>query len=106
MHVKMGNKIKELGKLDGCKQEDLANALGVTCQAVSRWDANGGYPDMEMIPSIANYFGVSIDVLRGSPLPDATIYLFYSRRRDYYKRLKFKRGGSLARDIATPCGSH
>ena len=65
MQIKIGNKIKELRKRDGRKQEDLANALGVTCQAVSRWEANGGYPDMEMIPAIANYFNVSIDELFG-----------------------------------------
>lgn len=65
MQVKMGSKIKELRKRDGRKQEDLANILGVTCQAVSRWEANGGYPDMEMIPAIANYFNVSIDELFG-----------------------------------------
>lgn len=55
MQVKIGEKIKELRKVTGRKQEDLATALGVTPQAISRWEANGGYPDMEMIPSIANY---------------------------------------------------
>lgn len=39
--------------------------LGVSPQAVSRWEANGGYPDMELIPAIANYFNVSIDELFG-----------------------------------------
>lgn len=47
------------------KQDDLAAALGVTPQAVSRWEANGGYPDIEMIPSIANYFHITIDELFG-----------------------------------------
>lgn len=65
MQVKIGEKIKDLRKATGRKQEDLANALGVTPQAVSRWEANGGYPDMEMIPSIANYFHISIDELFG-----------------------------------------
>lgn len=60
MQVKIGEKIKELRKVTGRKQEDLATALGVTPQAISRWEANGGYPDMEMIPSIANYFHISI----------------------------------------------
>ena len=63
MKLTLGDKIKELRKRDGRKQEDLANALGVTNQAVSRWEANGGYPDMEMIPAIANYFGITIDEL-------------------------------------------
>lgn len=65
MPIKIGDKIRELRRRDGRKQEDLANALGVTCQAVSRWEANGGYPDMEMIPAIANYFRISIDELFG-----------------------------------------
>lgn len=65
MNIRIGTKIRELRHRDGRRQEDLANALGVTCQAVSRWEANGGYPDMEMIPAIANYFNVSIDELFG-----------------------------------------
>ena len=65
MRIKLGDKIKELRKRDGRKQEDLANALGVTNQAVSRWESNGCYPDMEIIPSIANYFGITIDELFG-----------------------------------------
>lgn len=65
MQIKMGEKIRELRRRDGRKQEDLANAIGVTCQAISRWEANGGYPDMEIVPAIANYFHVSIDELFG-----------------------------------------
>ncbi len=65
MVVKIGDKIRELRRRDGRKQEDLANAVGVTNQAVSRWESNGGYPDLEIIPAIANYFNVSIDELFG-----------------------------------------
>ncbi|MBQ4051271.1 MAG: helix-turn-helix transcriptional regulator [Oscillospiraceae bacterium] len=65
MQLKLGEKIKALRKRDGRTQDDLAKAFGVTCQAVSRWESDGGYPDMELIPSIANYFGVSIDELFG-----------------------------------------
>jgi len=65
MKLTLGEKIKELRKRDGRKQEDLAVALGVSNQAVSRWEKDGSYPDMEMIPAIANYFGVTIDELFG-----------------------------------------
>ena len=65
MQLNLGQKIRELRKRDGRTQEVLADALGVTSQAISRWEANGGYPDMEIIPAIANYFHISIDELFG-----------------------------------------
>lgn len=63
MKLSIGNKIHELRKEKGAAQEALAKALGITGQAVSRWEAGGSYPDMEMIPATANYFGISIDEL-------------------------------------------
>ena len=65
MQINLGAKIRELRKRDSRTQENLADALGVTSQAVSRWEANKSYPDMEIIPSIANYFGITIDELFG-----------------------------------------
>ena len=65
MQLNLGVKIRELRKRDGRTQDNLAEALGVTAQAVSRWESGGSYPDMEMIPAIANYFHVSIDELFG-----------------------------------------
>lgn len=65
MNIKIGEKIKQLRHRDGRKQEDLAAALSVSPQAVSRWEAKVGYPDMELIPAIANYFNISIDELFG-----------------------------------------
>lgn len=65
MQLDLGNKIRILRRHDGRTQEDLANVLGVTSQAVSRWESGGSYPDMNLIPSIANYFGITIDELFG-----------------------------------------
>ena len=65
MNLNIGNKIHELRKVKGITQETLASVLGITGQAISRWEAGGSYPDMEMIPTIANYFGISIDELFG-----------------------------------------
>jgi len=65
MRLDLGNNIRQLRRRDKRTQEALAEALGVTSQAVSRWESGGSYPDMNLIPSIANYFGVSIDELFG-----------------------------------------
>ena len=65
MQLNLGVKIRDLRHRDGRTQEAVAEALGVTAQAVSRWESGGSYPDMEMIPSIANYFGITIDELFG-----------------------------------------
>lgn len=65
MELKIGQTIKSLRKQQGRTQENLAEALGLTFQAVSRWESGAVYPDIALIPSIANYFGVSIDELFG-----------------------------------------
>ena len=65
MQLDLGKRIRELRQRNRITQETLAEALGVTSQAVSRWEASGSYPDMENVPAIANYFGVSIDDLFG-----------------------------------------
>lgn len=65
MQLALGSNIRCLRHRDGRTQEALAEALGVTSQAVSRWESGGSYPDMNLIPSIANYFGVTIDELFG-----------------------------------------
>lgn len=65
MQLDLGNNIRQLRRRDKRTQEQLAEALGVTSQAVSRWESGGSYPDMNLIPSIANFFGVSIDELFG-----------------------------------------
>ncbi len=56
--------LQKLRKEKGITQEMLAQSLGVSGQAVSKWE-NGSYPDGDLIPKIADYFGVTIDYLYG-----------------------------------------
>lgn len=63
MAMTIGEKIKVLRKEKNLSQESLAKILGVTFQAVSKWETNTTVPDVNLIPSIASFFGVSIDEL-------------------------------------------
>lgn len=61
--MKIGLKIRELRQQAEISQETLARALSMTPQAISRWENGTTAPDISLLPSIANYFGVSIDTL-------------------------------------------
>lgn len=63
MNIKLGNKIKELRKAKNISQEILAEYLGVSFQAVSKWENEAGLPDVTLIPAIASFFEVSTDEL-------------------------------------------
>lgn len=59
----IGNTIRCLRKAMNVTQEEMAQKLGVTYQAVSKWENNTAQPDISMLPALANYFSVSIDEL-------------------------------------------
>ena len=61
--IKIGKKIRLLRKKNDATQEKLAEYLGVTPQAVSRWESEICYPDIETLPQIADFFGVGMDEL-------------------------------------------
>ena len=61
--MNLGNKIRELRRAGNLTQEQLAAALNITPQAVSKWEMGASYPDMTMIPIIASFFKVSLDEL-------------------------------------------
>lgn len=61
--VNLGNKIRTLRKQKGVTQEALAEAMGVSFQAVSKWENSSALPDVELIPALASFFGVSTDEL-------------------------------------------
>ena len=63
MEIRFGEKIKSLRKAQGISQEILAQALGCSLQAVSKWETGATMPDVAMIPAIASFFGVSTDEL-------------------------------------------
>jgi len=59
----IGNKIRMLRKNKGMTQEELAEVLSVSAQAVSKWETHASAPDVDLLPMIARYFGVTMDEL-------------------------------------------
>ncbi len=65
MKLTIGENIKKLRREKDITQEELAEVFGISCQSVSRWETGACYPDMEVIPDIADFFGVTVDKLMG-----------------------------------------
>ncbi|MBR0159038.1 MAG: helix-turn-helix domain-containing protein [Clostridia bacterium] len=61
--MEMGKEIRRLRNDRGLTQEALAAALNVTAQTVSKWECGNSIPDVQLLPEIAVYFGVTIDQL-------------------------------------------
>ena len=63
--IYLGINIKEYRLKRGYTQEQLAYELGVSSQTVSRWENGTTYPDIVMLPVMADFFNISIDKLMG-----------------------------------------
>ncbi len=63
MTLKLAENIKELRKLRGVTQGELAGSLKVTPQSVSRWETGQAYPDVVLLPQIAAFFDITLDEL-------------------------------------------
>ena len=61
--IRIGEQIRLLRRKNDVTQDQLAGHLGVTPQAVSRWESGVCYPDMGSLPAIADFFSVSMDEL-------------------------------------------
>jgi len=66
---KLQLQIARLCKEKGVTQEEMAQHLGISYQAVSKWETGAAYPDITLLPAIADYFGVSIDAILGFQPP-------------------------------------
>ncbi|MDR0905117.1 MAG: helix-turn-helix domain-containing protein [Oscillospiraceae bacterium] len=65
MDIDISTRLKHLRREREITQEELAGVLGVSFQSVSKWERGDCYPDINMLPALANYFEISVDDLLG-----------------------------------------
>ncbi len=65
MTLEFGKNLKKLRREKDLTQDELAEQLAISAQAISRYETGAAYPDIEMLPVIAGFFGVTIDSLLG-----------------------------------------
>lgn len=63
MKLQIGENIKNLRREKNLTQEEFAEIIGVSAQAISRWENDTCYPDIELLPVIAGFFNISVDKL-------------------------------------------
>lgn len=73
MEETLGKRIMTNRKRLGLTQDRLAELLGVTAQAVSKWENDQSCPDITMLPRLAEIFGISTDALLGRAAPAQVI---------------------------------
>ena len=78
-NIFVGERLKELRKLKGRTQIDIASFFGVSKQAVSKWENGLSMPDVLLLPELAKYFDVEIDY-------------FFEKQDDETKREKLVKG--------------
>lgn len=86
----IGKNIQTLRKQNGLTQEELAGKLGVTYQAVSKWENETTAPDISLLPELAAVFGTNIDALLGYAAEKKTSAYYEERYKDaeYYWGVK------------------
>ena len=92
--MSLGERIKEQRKSCGMSQEKLAELVGVSRQAVTKWETDQSAPSTEKLFKLAEIFGTSVDLLikndeQNTPTPAEQIYYMYKMEQEQ-KRAEFK----------------
>jgi len=88
--MNIGSNIKQLRQRMNLTQEQVANKLGVSYQAVSKWEVGANTPDIALLPDIANLFGVSIDSLFSDNIDEFAEALSLAKDDDVIRVVQMK----------------
>ena len=84
--IKTSEQIGFLRRQKGITQEVLARHLGVTNQTISKWESGQCCPDIQFLPQLADYFGVSVDELLGHT-PNTSLEALCLSLKKYFSNL-------------------
>lgn len=90
----IGQNIKRLRKNADMTQEELAEMLSISSQAVSRWETDSAMPDISLLPALVNIFGVTSDKLLGIDSSKKVLDEYYRLNTEYANR------GEIAKQLA------
>lgn len=101
VNLKIGEKIKSKRIEKGWKQEELAISVGVSTQAVSKWETENSYPDIVLLPKIARSLDITIDELMSFDLelPKAELDSIVEKAVDKYVEKGFEVGHNYVKEI-------
>ena len=91
--AKTGAYLASLRKAAGMTQQDAADRLGVSNKTVSKWESGGGFPDITVLPALAELYGVTADdILAGEPVRPGSggrVEQYLARRGELRWRIGF-----------------
>ena len=90
MENTLGKRIAALRREKGLKQEDIAQALDVSSQAVSKWENDQSCPDISLLPKLAKLLGVSVDVLLSGEEEKPKVELVPEQKRKELKDMMLR----------------
>lgn len=107
MSVTIGKKISELRKEKSITQEELAEMLGISPQAVSKWENDLSCPDIMLLPEIAKIFGTTVDELFSTEAEHKAMILPAEQRKNpddmmLYVRVNSAKGDKVRVNLPIP----
>ena len=104
MELSIGKNIRRLRSDAELTQEELAEALHISPQSVSKWERGDGYPDITALPGLARYFGVTLDELMG--MDELDDWNFFSHVNNLEKAGQYGEAIRLLRDAGKRFPNH